>query len=97
MASILAIYGAMMASMDDNVYDPTGKSYIPPTPEELERLKKKKEYKTIQNKIKQGLKPFHYNEKNADGEYEDIVWALNQKNADRKAKKKGWYVPKRNK
>ena len=41
---------------------------------------------------KKGLKPFIYYGNNGSGTMEEkIVWAINKKNADRKAKKNGWH------
>ncbi len=66
---------AMMGSSPN--HQPSGEL----TNEEKEALKRLRQEKDIQNKAKRGLKPFDY-----DGV---IIWALNEKNADRKAKRKG--------
>lgn len=53
-----------------------------PTQEELEEFEKKKKEKEIERNEKRGLKRFYYGE--------NFVWALNEKNANKKAKRKGF-------
>lgn len=77
--SILAM-SAMFAAMSESSYSGSRGTRTESglSKEQLER--KRKEAEAASNRAK-GLKPFKYGD--------DIVWALNQKNADKKATKLG--------
>ena len=73
---------AALAAMEANYMK---ESYDPPRPEtdkEKELREGKEKLRKLEKSLSKGLKQFHYRE--------NSLFALNQKNADRKAKKKGW-------
>ena len=87
--SIAALYGAMAMMYDsDNILKRSRKDIPDLTPEEIQKLEKRLELKKIEaqreKNIKKGLKEFFYDE--------NSVWAINQKNADKKAKKLGYLI-----
>ncbi len=81
MKSLLAMYALAAVAMDGN----TGggnREIHPELKETEEELKKRLSKAEIERNKANGLKEFFYGE--------NSVWALNQKTADKKAKKKGF-------
>ena len=72
---------AAMASMGDNSYYERSE-YRELTDEEKEELKAIAEKKRLERLKKQGVNEYFYGQ--------NVIYARNQKNADRKAKRKGY-------
>ena len=80
--ALMAMMGAMaMSTMDGGNPFMTATEKKELTPDELEAYEKLKAEKDIEKKIKQGQKPFEFGNV--------IIWARNEKNANRKAKNSG--------
>jgi len=77
MAMMMASLGSMASS--GSISDKINSSFNPESDEERKRRLDNAE---IERKKKQGLKQFFYGE--------NSVWALNQKSADKKARKNNW-------
>ena len=76
--SLLALYGAMALSSEFDLHNPEYKL----TEEKKEQLKAIAEQKKIERLKNKGLKEYFYGE--------NVIYAINKKNADRKAKRKGY-------
>ena len=83
MKSKLGLFAMMaaMASMGDNSYYERSE-YRELTDEEKEELKAIAEKKRLERLKKQGVNEYFYGQ--------NVIYARNQKNADRKAKRKGY-------
>jgi predicted RNA-binding protein with PUA-like domain len=81
MKSILGMYTLVAMAMSGDLNGNSRERYIEPkeTDEEKKRRLAKAE---IERNIAKGLKEFFYGE--------NSVWAINQKNADKKARRKHW-------
>ncbi len=79
--AVLALMGAAFSQQPREKYD-VEMGFEPPTKETGEEKAEMLEQAQIRNFVKQGLKQFNYNGR--------FVWALNQHNADRKAKNLGY-------
>lgn len=81
---MLSAFALLAATGDQPLYHPLSTIDTPPPkdPKYLERKRKAAEAKI---NAKNGLTEYFYGE--------NSLWALNQKNADKKAIKKGWMIP----
>lgn len=81
MKSMLAMYTLAAMAMGGDLGSNNREIYIKPKESEEEKNKRLAKAKIDQNKAR-GLKEFFYGE--------NSVWAINQKNADRKARINNW-------
>lgn len=79
----LGLYAVMLAmASTGNTRLSNRREYFELTDEEKERLKSIAEKKRVERLKRKGIKEFWYEE--------NVIYALNQKNADRKAQNKGY-------
>ena len=81
MKSMLGMYALAAMAMSGDLSDNNPRGYIQPKETDKEKKQRLAKAEIERNKAN-GLKEFFYGE--------NSVWALNQKNADRKARSKHW-------